>query len=71
MRRPWRRRAVDSRAAAKVAAAEREVELSRQRLRETSETVVKPLNAYATHNNFAELIAASLTQGRRNRGAPR
>ena len=60
-----RRRAVDSRAAADVAAAEREVELSRQRLRETSETVVKPLQAYAAHNSFADLIAASLTQGRR------
>jgi hypothetical protein len=71
VRRLWRRRAVDSRAAAKVAAAEREVELSRQRLRETSETVVKPLNAYAAHNSFADLIAQSLAQGRRNGGAGR
>ena len=62
---------MDSRAAADVAAAEREVELSRQRLRETSETVVKPLQAYAAHNSFADLIAASLTQGRRKGGAAR
>lgn len=49
----------------RVAAAEREVELSRQLLAETRENVVKPLQAYAVHNSFAELIAASLTQGRR------
>jgi hypothetical protein len=52
----------------RAAAAEAEVELSRQRLRETSETVVKPLRAYAEHNQFADLIAQSLTQGRRRRG---
>ena len=49
----------------RLAAAEREVEVSRQLLAETHETVVKPLKRYAEHNNFAELIAASLTQGRR------
>ena len=54
--------------AERVAAAEREVELSRQRLRETRENVVEPLNAAAAHNNFAELIAQSLAQGRRNGG---
>ena len=53
----------------RLAAAEREVELSRQRLAETRENVVAPLEAAAAHNNFAELIAASLTQGRRNGGA--
>ena len=52
-------------AADRLAEAEREVELSRQRLRDTHELVVKPLQAYAEHNSFAELIAASLVQGRR------
>lgn len=51
--------------AERVAAAEREVELSRQRLRDTQENVVKPLMAAAEQNNFAALIAASLTQGHR------
>jgi hypothetical protein len=63
---PWRRRPVKPRAAAdRLAAAEREVELSRRRLAETHENVVKPLKAYAAHNSFADLIAQSLTQGRR------
>jgi hypothetical protein len=61
----WLRRkgsAVDDRSAAdRLAAAQREVELSRQRLAETRETVVQPLKAYAAHNSFADLIAASLT----------
>jgi hypothetical protein len=54
--------------AERVAAAEREVELSRQRLLDTRENVVKPLERAAAHNNFAELIAQSLAQGRRNGG---
>lgn len=56
--------------AERVAAAEREVELSRQRLRDTHENVVEPLRAAAAHNNFAELIRASLVQGHQ-KGAPR
>ena len=65
-----RRRAMAAAARAeRVAAAEREVELSRQRLRETRENVVEPLQAAAAHNNFAAIIAASLAQGRRNGGA--
>jgi hypothetical protein len=52
-------------AADRLAAAEREVELSRRRLADTHEKVVRPLQAYAAHNSFADLIAASLTQGRR------
>ena len=56
-------------AADRLAAAEREVELSRQRLTETHERVVEPLKAAAARNNFAELIAASLVQGRGKRGA--
>ena len=56
---------MDARAAADVAAAEREVELSRQRLADTRENVVKPLRGYAAQNNFANLIAQSLAQGRR------
>lgn len=49
--------------AERVAAAEREVELSRQRLRETHEKVVEPLREAAARNSFAELIRASLIQG--------
>ena len=52
-------------AAEQVAAADREVELSRQRLQETHERVVKPLEAAAAQNNFASIIAASLAQGHR------
>lgn len=57
---------METRAAAdRLAEAEAQVELSRQRLAETHETVVKPLRSYAEHNNFAELIAQSLAEGRR------
>jgi hypothetical protein len=52
--------------AEQVAAAEREVELSRRRLRETHEQVVEPLREAAAQNSFAELIRASLIQGHRN-----
>ena len=55
--------------AERIAAAEREVELSRQRLHDTREQVVKPLMAVAEQNNFASLIAASLAQGHRKREA--
>jgi hypothetical protein len=55
--------------AERVAAAEREVELSRQRLRDTRENVVEPLRQAAAQNNFAALIAASLRPGRQNGGA--
>lgn len=51
--------------AERVAAAEREVELSRQRLHDTRENVVEPLKAAAARNNFAAIIAASLAEGRR------
>ena len=54
----------------RIAAAEREVELSRQRLLDTQENVVKPLQAYAERNNFADLLAQSLVQGR-GKGAVR
>ena len=47
------------------AAAEREVEMSRERLRDTRENVVKPLMAVAEQNNFAAIIAASLARGHR------
>ena len=57
--------------AEQLAAAQREVELSRQRLRDTHENVVKPLQAYAAHNSFAELIAESLTQQGRRKGPAR
>ena len=55
--------------AERVAAAEREVELSRQRLLDTQENVVKPLRAYAERNNFADLLAQSLAQGHRKEAA--
>ena len=55
--------------AERIAAAEREVELSRQRLHDTRENVVKPLLAAAEQNNFASLIAASLAQGHRKGAA--
>ncbi len=48
-----------------LAAAAREVDLSRQRLQDTREQVVKPLRAAAARNSFAQLIADSLAQGRR------
>ena len=51
--------------AERLAAAQREVELSRQRLHDTREQVVKPLMAVAEQNNFAAIIAASLAQGHR------
>jgi hypothetical protein len=60
---------VDKRPAAdRRAAAEREVELSRQRLAEAHRNVVEPLRGYAAGNNFASIIAASLSQGHRKRG---
>ena len=55
--------------AERIAAAEREVEMSRERLRDTRENVVKPLMAVAEQNNFAALLAASLTQGHRKGSA--
>lgn len=62
MRWPWDRR--PGCPADRVAAAQREVELSRQRLRDTHEQVVRPLLVYAERNGFADLIAASLARGR-------
>ena len=54
--------------AERLADAEREVELSRQRLHDTRENVVKPLMAVAEQNNFAALIAQSLAQGHHRKG---
>ena len=59
--------ATDRAAADRLAAANREVELSRQRLAETHETVVKPLRSYAANNNFAQVIADGLAAGHRRR----
>lgn len=56
--------------AEQLAAAQREVDLSRQRLRDAHEQVVVPLQGYADRNNFAQLIADSLTHGRRRGGVP-
>lgn len=43
----------------RLAAAQREVELSRQRLRDTHEKVVKPLRAASAENNFARIISSA------------
>ena len=45
----------------------REAEVSRERQRETREQVIRPLEQYAEHNQFASLIRASLTEGRGGR----
>jgi hypothetical protein len=58
-----RRRHEEQAAAGQLEAAEREVELSRQRLRDAHEKVIRPLQGYADRNNFAGIIAASLAQG--------
>jgi hypothetical protein len=55
-------------AADRLAAAQREVELSRQRLADTHERVVKPLRDAASQNNFAQIIAQSLVAGHRRNG---
>ena len=47
-------------AAERLAAAEREVELSRQRLAETRRDVVEPLRQAARENQFSYLIRRSL-----------
>ena len=54
----------------RLAAAEREVELSRQRLQDAHENVVKPLREAAAQNNFASLIAASLVRRHGDNGGP-
>ena len=43
----------------RLAAAEREVELSRRRLADTHENVVKPLRASGAENNFARIISSA------------
>jgi aspartate/tyrosine/aromatic aminotransferase len=65
---PWKRQAMRKTSAEQLAAAEREVEVSRQRLHETRENVVKPLQAAAAQNNFAVIIARSLAHGHRKGG---
>lgn len=60
MRWPRRRHEAEPDAAGQLAAAQREVELSRQRLRDAHEKVVKPLRAAAAENNFASLISSAL-----------
>lgn len=70
MKWPWpcsKRR--DEAAADRLASAEQEVEISRQRLHETHEKVVKPLRRYAERNGFADILASSLAEGRRGKGA--
>lgn len=59
----WLRRRRE--AQARADAARREVELSRARLKETHRKVVAPLTAAGSHNQFADMIRASLQGGRR------
>jgi hypothetical protein len=42
-----------------------EAEVSQRRQRETREQIIRPLQQHAEHNQFASLIRASLTSGRR------
>lgn len=65
MRLPWRRR--ESELDVRDRQARQEAELSRRRQQETREKVIRPLELYAEHNQFAELIRASLIEGRRRR----
>jgi hypothetical protein len=63
---PRRRHRVDRHSAAeRLAAAEREVEVSRQSLAETRRDVVEPMHGYAAQNSFAQLIADGLFTGHR------
>jgi hypothetical protein len=55
----------------RLAEAEQEVELSRQRLHDAHENVVKPLREAAAKNTFATLIAASLVRGHGNNNGGR
>ena len=59
------RRHDDQAATVRLADAEREVEISRQRLRDTHEQVIEPLRGYAERNNFAQMLRDSLVQGHR------
>ena len=42
-----------------------EAEVSRQRQQQAREQVIRPLEQFAEQNRFAEMIRASLTEGRR------
>lgn len=44
--------------------ARREAEVSRRRQQEARERVIRPLERYDAHNQFASLIRASLREGR-------
>lgn len=46
---------------------QRETEVSRRRQQEAREQVIRPLEQYAEHNQFASLIRASLASGQRRR----
>jgi hypothetical protein len=60
-----RRRAHEEQAAdERLAAASREVELSRRRLADAHKHVVQPLRDYADRNHFADMIRDSLIEGR-------
>lgn len=63
MRWHLRRHAAMQAHAERVAAADREVQLSRDRLAEAHEQVIDPLRAAAERNNFATMIAQSLAKG--------
>ena len=44
-----------------------EAEVSQQRQEQAREQVIRPLEQFAEQNQFASLIRASLTEGRRRR----
>ena len=62
--RPWRRRVLDV-SVADDDLKRGEADVSRERQRRAREQVIRPLQELAEQNQFAELIRASLTQGRR------
>lgn len=47
----------------RVKAAEQEVRVSRKRLEQTTKDVVEPLREAKRHNQFAQIIRASLING--------
>lgn len=57
-------------ARARAQAAEEEVEVSRERHERIHQHVVVPLRRAAEHNQFAELLRASILTGHNENGSP-
>lgn len=62
--RKWLKRMRGRELDARAEQARREADLSRERLRRAREHVIGPLERQAARNHFADLIRASLTEGR-------